>query len=669
MRVLCVTLLSISGMLWGQSAPTVVTSQKSTGTRAAAQSAPPAARVQRLAETAVVQIDPLTSDERNRKPRGYAKLTGVVRAVTSLGEERLDWSGLADGRRDGQMEIDWPGAARLRLHFTGFDANGGEVWLRGGNGEALAGPLTDRGPYEDGDFWTEPVAGDQVVVEWSGPASASPKFRVDRIGHEWMASGAPGSSCQADVSCYPEYATPAKAVASIDVVSDDGSLHYCSGVLITTKNARWAPLFITANHCVSSDTEARSVVAYWNYQTSKCNGTAPDRTASPKVTGARYLSSVDFTGGDYALLKLNAAPDGAVYLGWNATMPAQGSKTIGIHHPGAPPDNWKRISIGEKDYDRNSSIYIDDGADVALVPEQYYVQVAEKIGHTIPGSSGSPLMNDKLEMIGVLSYGRVPLEGDYCDIAAQSSYGKFSVIYPQIQGYLEEIQPPVSKVSPSLLSYRVVDGDVQAPERRSVTLTTDSKSPISYRITTSAPWLVATQAIGAVSASQPAQLEFFIAPGAVTSAGKLRATATISLVTAAVVVSNPVPVVVTVDLDATLSKPLVSATVSPNPVVELPPSNDGLNYEFQLKLEEKAGMAVRITSLVMDGQDKTPLIRQILGTDRLAPRGVIEAKIRAYLQPDGTERSFVFGGFAPASGQRWSATAKAKFVVNTSSAP
>jgi V8-like Glu-specific endopeptidase len=655
-------------MLWGQSAPTVVVTQKSTAERAAAQHAPPAARAQRLAETAVVQMEPLTSDERSRKARGYSKLTGVARAVSALGDERLDWVALDDGRMDGQMSITWAGAARLRLHFTEFDASGGEVWLRNANGETLAGPFADRGPFEDGDFWTEPLAGEQVVVEWSGPASAAPKFRVDQLGYQWLDATSPGMSCQADVSCYPEYATQAKAVASLDIVGDDGTLHYCSGVLITTKNAQWAPLFLTANHCVSSDTEARSIVAYWNYQTSKCDGTPPDRAASPKVTGARYLKSVDFSGGDYALMKLSAAPQGAVYLGWNAVMPAQGTKTVGIHHPGAPPDNWKRVSIGIKDYDRNSSIYIADGEDVALVPEQYYVQVAEKTGHTIPGSSGSPLMNDKLELIGVLSYGRVPLEGDYCDIAAQSSYGKFSVIYPQIQGYLEEIPPPVSRVSPSQLSYKVVDGEAQAPARQSVTLTTDSKTPVSYRITTGAPWLVVDQAIGVMSSSEPARVEFFVAPGAVSETGKFRATVTIAIVTAAVVVSKPLPVTLTVDLDAVLSKPLVSATVSPNPVVELPPSQDGLNYEFQLKLEEKAGMAVRITSLVMDGQDKTPVIRQILGTDRIAPHGALQAKIRAYLKPDGTERSFVFGGYVPVTGQRWSATAKAKFVVNTSSA-
>src|ERR1022692_287672 len=60
------------------------------------------------------------------------------------------------------------------------------------------------------------------------------------------------------------------------------------------------PLHLTANHCISDDSSARTVTAFWGYQTTSCDGPAPAYPPFQNQSiGATYVASASFENGDF----------------------------------------------------------------------------------------------------------------------------------------------------------------------------------------------------------------------------------------------------------------------------------------------------------------------------------------------------------------------------------
>src|SRR5207237_5735601 len=101
---------------------------------------------------------------------------------------------------------------------------------------------------------------------------------------------------------------------SSDVCSSDlgGSVGACTGTLLNDQANDQKPYFLTANHCISTQTEAQSANVYWNYNSGE------DPTAFPSTHGANLLvtgTSSDFT----FLLLTGSVPGGLFFSGWEAT--------------------------------------------------------------------------------------------------------------------------------------------------------------------------------------------------------------------------------------------------------------------------------------------------------------------------------------------------------------
>lgn len=252
---------------------------------------------------------------------------GVTRAgVHRLGGRewlaRGQWSDLADGRAVFQAALRSPGARGLRLEILGLARGAGRLWLYPGD---EANPAQPVGPYEGGeDFWTGLVEGESLVLEFEVPAGAPRMlpFAVGRISH-LLANLAPGKAgaraaalpCNLDVACYPDWDERARSVGRY-LFETDGGGAFCSGSLINTRNSSGIPYFLTADHCVSNQAEARSVQVFWFYQSSVCDGPPRNLRDVPTTLGATFLTSGSLELGDYSLLRLTGTlPNGVTLSG------------------------------------------------------------------------------------------------------------------------------------------------------------------------------------------------------------------------------------------------------------------------------------------------------------------------------------------------------------------
>lgn len=76
-----------------------------------------------------------------------------------------------------------PGAAGIRVHFKDVNLDAGKLWVHGKDGPAF-GPYSGKGPLGDGEFWSDVVSGDTVVVELQASAKlGSLPFRIVEVSH------------------------------------------------------------------------------------------------------------------------------------------------------------------------------------------------------------------------------------------------------------------------------------------------------------------------------------------------------------------------------------------------------------------------------------------------------------------------------------------------------
>jgi hypothetical protein len=388
-----------------------------------------------------------------------------------------NWYDLEDGAKLWVGDVASTDAIGLRLHLTGLRLpQGAEIavyapseldarsrYLNTGEVAAPAIDFFSAGPALKADtgIWTSTVLGDRARIEYFVPGGAAGRdlpFTVDRLQHLYLdpvaatragARDKAAGTCHNDVTCHPEWGDVARAVAGIGAIGQNAL--FCTGQLITTQQRDFTPYFLTANHCLDTQDEARSVEIYWFYQTANCGGNPPSLASVPRSRGTSLLSTNSLS--DYTLLLVEGTlPTGVVWAGWNAGRVNEGAGTTAIHHPSG---DYKRISFGDKGSGEHFC-----GA--SFINDSNHVKINWTDAPTEPGSSGSGIFrNDTQQLFGQLHCGP-----SSCGRETNDSYGSFAVTYPRIKNLLKagsddktEQNDTCAKAKlakPGLLSNRIV---------------------------------------------------------------------------------------------------------------------------------------------------------------------------------------------------------------------
>lgn len=359
---------------------------------------------------------------------------------------RHDVLGAVRGRADGGF--DWSGAIRSqsatasRIHFTGVDLpDGAALYVYTREGMAF-GPYTGRGPNGTGEFWSNTVAGGEVMIQLHA-AGGAPRFTIAGFGHLTDAfqlgqnlrpvANAGNVPCSFNASCVVDAACVA-ANAAVNVAEDavahmlfasGAYLYICSGGLVADSDtATNIPYFMTANHCISRASEASSLETFFFYRAPSC-GSCPDPGAA-STTGASIVAGSKT--GDFTLLRLSQnAPSGAAFLGWNSTPIAtvNNAALYRLSHPKGAPQSYSAHVVDTskgtcRSWPRGSWIYSTD-----------------ILGATEGGSSGSPVVNAAGQLVGQLSGGCGFNVNDVCDTASNATVdGAFAAYYSSVSQFL-----------------------------------------------------------------------------------------------------------------------------------------------------------------------------------------------------------------------------------------
>jgi hypothetical protein len=411
----------------------------------------PAALRRRVPAAAARSLDlgGLNPEERNlydqaraEPTAGKASVLGLVRDLPAplifLGPgQNVSWQPVGDGGWVARLTLSSPGAEILRVQWRGRSLPPGTVLsVLNADGTSAGDSL---GPVEEA--WAPSLLADAALLEAYLPPGASPADGASRLSVAQVVHGleSPKSSpatsiegtCHDSVTCADSaWQTAGDGVAYMTFLN--GSiLTRCSGTLLNDNDPdTQVPYFLTANHCINTQTKASTAEFYWFFQADTCNTTTSGTVTTSGMiktsnggtllaTGAASTASgsakYNQSSTDFTLLQLATAPPAGVYYnGWSTAAVASGQSVTAIHHP---QGTYQRISTGAK----------------TATNYTYYWPVQWSSGTTVQGSSGGPLLNASHQVIGQLFDGAASCG----NLLGVDNFGRLDQTYPFIASYID----------------------------------------------------------------------------------------------------------------------------------------------------------------------------------------------------------------------------------------
>ena len=329
-----------------------------------------------------------------------------------------------------------PITATLRFYAQGatpvFEVSGQEITETIARNLA-AGDKTD----EARTYWSPTIDGQEITVEIELPSGVPPdevKISIPRLSHLFSTPLNPkaltekigeAASCNLDSMCYQATWSNESSATARMVFTSGGSSYNCTGTLVSDQDtSTFVPYFLSANHCISSQSEASSLQTYWFYQSSSCNSGNLNPSSQTLTGGATLLYATATT--DTSFMRLNKAPPAGVYAtGWLSNLQPLNTPDTGIHNPHG---DLQKISFGTiTGYSTCSSGDSFSCSSASSGTANHLASVGSQ-GITESGSSGSGLWVAS----GGSHYLVGQLHGGSSSCASPNStdyYGRFDVAY------------------------------------------------------------------------------------------------------------------------------------------------------------------------------------------------------------------------------------------------
>ncbi len=355
------------------------------------------------------------------------------------------WTVAERGDRVWRMVLHARGAEAVRVHFAQFDLPRNSLLVVSDlRGEVVLN-YGELGLNRLDEFWSAALPGPRVFLELHCPPGApEPTLFIDRISHIYRQGRSDADlrdafgnvliprllGCQQDVNCHAVDENAKDAVGRMVFTKTDGETYLCSGVLLNDNDpGSSAGYFLTANHCINTQSQLDTLSVYWFYETDTCNGSAPSPISLPRSDGGTLLATSSQT--DFTLCRLAEDPsDGQGLAAWTTLPPTPAVHSI--HHPGG---SSKRYSFGA---------LTTQAPICGSLPTSRYIYNDWSVGITEDGSSGAPLFNTNWEVVGQL-YGICFFEQPGCSNPEDFNtvYGRFANSYFGfgLSSYLNDITP------------------------------------------------------------------------------------------------------------------------------------------------------------------------------------------------------------------------------------
>ena len=308
-------------------------------------------------------------------------------------------------------------ALSLNILFSKFRLpEGAKVFVYNADQSEILGSYTHKNNTDLNLLPIQPIAGDEIIVEYQEPIDAAFKGEIEigEVNHDFRGlfratePRDPTQSCHPNIVCYPEDIQAGSGVVALII----NGTTYCTGSLINNSANENIPYLITATHCLNNkynpsflqnrkyDLVAGSIVAFLGYQSPVCEKEIRGpiqmtvASATPELISERY---------DISLLRLRDTPPKEFqpfYLGWNVSS-SPVAPFHGIHHPNG---GIKKIAI-ENDRIRLISAVYSDLYGHKFEENAFWSVENWDVAATEFGSSGSPLTDKEKRIVGTLTGG------------------------------------------------------------------------------------------------------------------------------------------------------------------------------------------------------------------------------------------------------------------------
>ncbi len=367
------------------------------------------------------RIDSLEqSDLRGGYPFAYKFITDFTPA--NSGSSYI----LSDGTRVWRLGIRSANAYSINVLFTEYELpEGARLFLYNPDQSQILGSFNHLNNSEYDLLPVSPIDGDELIIEYQEPPGVdfSGRLRVGEVNHGYRSlrgmepgDAIPDFACIPPVVCHTDGTTNYDDVVRSTVLLIINGTTLCSGALVNNTNNDKTPYLLTASHCLNNrflntNTDyvkvASTIVSFFNYESPFCDPVLRG-TEELSMASARFYAVNEQT--DMALLGLMDIPPvyyRPYYAGWNIAESHTPPYT-NIHHP---KGSVKRVNISSQNVELKTYENMP-----RFNPNSFWHLKEWEVGSTAEGSSGSPLFDSNMRVVGMLTGGKSNCENPKDDM-------------------------------------------------------------------------------------------------------------------------------------------------------------------------------------------------------------------------------------------------------------